>query len=84
MLTIDGGVMGAVSCFTALSFLTSDIAFAEHLWSLLIHAGGQTMGILQTLDKYPDGEITSPSLCLELMYICCEGLLFSLLDLHES
>ena len=61
---------------------------AEHLWSLLIYAAGQTMGILQTIDEYPDCshiicEITPFSLCLESMYICCQGFLFSLLDLHE-
>ena len=61
----------------------------EHLWSLLIYAGGQTVGILQTLDEYPDCshiicEVTPFNFCLESMYICCKGTLFSLLDLHES
>ena len=60
----------------------------ECLWSLLMYAGGQTMGILWTLNEYPDvsciiHEVTSLSLCLEMMDVCCEGLLSSLLDLHE-
>ena len=88
MLTIDGGVIVAVSCCTALSFSTLDIAIAEHLLSLLIYVGGQTVGILQTLNEYPDGgciihEITSFSLCLESMDIHCKGLLILLLDVHE-
>ena len=46
------------------------------------------MGILQTLDEYPDCshiicEVTSFSCCLESVHICCEGLFFLLLDLHE-
>ena len=41
----------AVSCCTAFSFLTSDMAFADHLWSLLIYTGGQAIGTLQTLNE---------------------------------
>ena len=46
------------------------------------------MGILLTLNEYPDGsciihEIASLSFWFELMDVCCEGLLFSLLELHE-
>ena len=49
MMTVDGGVMVAVSFCTTLSFSTLDIASLS-VWSLLIYASGQTMGILQTLD----------------------------------
>ena len=53
---------------------------AEHLWSLLIYAGGQTVSILQALDEYPDCnciicKVTPFSFCPEPMYICCKGLL---------
>ena len=53
-----------------------------------MYAGGQTMGILQPLNEYPDGgciicKVASPSFCLELVEVHCDGLLFSLLDLHE-
>ena len=73
----------------SIKLFTFGYCVAEHLWSLLIYAGGQTMGILQTLDEYSDcsyiiGEVTPFSFCLELMYIHCKGLLFLLLDLQES
>ena len=62
---------------------------AEHLWSLLIYVAGQTMGLLQTLNEYPEGgciicEIAPLSFCPESVDACCEGLLFMLLDLHEA
>ena len=62
---------------------------AEWLWSLLIDVGGQTMGILQIFKEYPDGgcifcKAASLSFCLELVDVCCNGFLFSLLDLHEA
>ena len=62
---------------------------SEHLWSLFIDVGGQTVGILQSFDEDSDGssiihEVTSLNLCFKLMDICSKGFLFSLLDLHEA
>ena len=62
---------------------------SECLWSFLIDAGSQAMGILQSFDEDSDGsgiicKVASLSLCFKLMDVCCKGFLFSLLDLHEA
>ena len=65
---------------------------AECLWSFFLCAGGQTVGIHQCSNPLMNILNVAASFvklhlfnfCLELMYICSKGLLFSLLDLHES
>ena len=62
---------------------------SECLWSFLIDAVSQTMGILQSFDEDSDGgciihKVASLSFCLELVAIHCKGFLFLLLDFHEA
>ena len=89
MLTVEGGIIMAVSCCTALSFSTSEITSVSICGSFLIDASSQTKGILQTFDEDPDGgciihKVASLSFHLESVDVCCKGFLFLLLDFHEA
>ena len=77
-----------VSCCVALCFFTSLDGISEHLRSLFIDVCSQTIDILQFFDKDSDGssiicEVAPPSPYLKPVDVCCNGLLFLLLDLHE-
>ena len=81
MLTVEGGIIMAVSCHRALSLSTLEIASHECLLSFLIYAGSQTMDILQTFDGDPDGgciihKVVSLSFCLELSGCTLQGIPF--------
>ena len=89
MLTIDGGVIVVVSYCTVLSFSILDIVSLSICSPFSYMWVARTMGILQIFNEYPDGgciihKIAYLSFCLESVDICCEGLLFLLLDLHKA
>ena len=89
MLHVERGIIIAVSCCMALSFSTSEIALASICGPFFIDAGSQTMGILKSFDKDPDGngiihEVASLGFCFKLVNVCCKRFLFPLLDLHEA
>ena len=74
--------------FYSIKLLNFRYCITECLWSLLIDASSQAMGILQTFDEYYDGDciihkVASLSFHLESVDVCCKGSLFSLLDFHE-
>ena len=72
-----------------IKLLNFGYCISEYLWSFLIDASGQTKGILQTFDEYPDGgyiicKVASLGFCPVMVDVCCKGFLFSLLDFHEA